>query len=627
MKNTKIFYILLLTLIALILQGCFIPTEKEVNALIEQRLSEINAEDEINPRVTHLTLSNESGSQQEVVTNTIRVQGELDTGGTGVLVETTQISDGDQNILKYDSVLGTFATSSDGGSNYEKIAGDVPQTLKLVYPENVDPINYNGMRAIGTANATTAPLYFEFDDDTVGTWLQNREDYMLELTYYEGSSGNLVISAYDQNPVEHNYTLDMSTANNWRTAKFPFDWTYQEWLYYNIGGESTPGTSDIWNNTEYYNNDVSIYGSVADSTTTAAIGTASIRFPGASGDYLSIDSYYEDPTEIDTELFTIEFWVRFDDVTAKNGLFGRDSNEWMQLVQNESTSDGTLTLRISDDNSGIWDYTLTSSNTGFTWTNDTWYRVLIYRSTNGRVYMFINGYSQGYVSVPATVRILFPAAAYSSGRAFDIGKADGDTLQGYLDEFHFLNKKLEYSELVDSYTYYEGLYFDSNYTAPNTEDASIKIATDDNSALYITSLKVYHVNTDEPKVVSYTVGDDNLFNSKVEYFRLHEDGETIPSQPEYYEGAEEIIVYCTRNCDAYIPSRLKHLKRFVVTSVWTASASNTGISGTDEVWVYDGTRYSESTELTANGGTVVFERVGNNVWAVTSTIGTWSTTP
>lgn len=162
------------------------------------------------------------------------------------------------------------------------------------------------------------------------------------------------------------------------------------------------------------------------------IATAQYKFNGSG---LSLDGASSITTGASTDFYldsstwTIDFWVRFSNITANKGLVqyrDNNSNHWEVY----KATGGTLTFSSTGGSSGY----------GFTgaWSpsTDTWYHVAISKDSSNAHRMFIDGSQIG-----TTYTSTGTVGNYATG-ILHLGRYRNDTgssswLNGYLDEFRF----------------------------------------------------------------------------------------------------------------------------------------------------------------------------------------------
>ena len=189
---------------------------------------------------------------------------------------------------------------------------------------------------------------------------------------------------------------------------------------------------------------ITAQGDAHTDTSVKKIGTASLQCDG-TGDYLLGPTNNSDFV-FGTGDFTIESWIRMDDVTSANGQgIGAyaDSSGYNGFTFRIRTNEATDRLDFS-----IWDASslvVEILSTTLTWVNDTWYHVAVVRSGNN-----FNLYRDG-VSVATTVTNSGSMTASSSSKlqlAADYSGGSGGRLEGYLDELRISDT----ARYVDDFT-------------------------------------------------------------------------------------------------------------------------------------------------------------------------------
>ena len=230
-----------------------------------------------------------------------------------------------------------------------------------------------------------------------------------------------------------------STTNQWK----PIEYT---------GSYGTNGFYQKYAGTELANSffdsgyggrhSITAQGDAHTDTSVKKIGTASLQCDG-TGDYLLGPTNNSDFV-FGTGDFTIESWIRMDDVTSTSG----------QAIGNYGDSSGyngwTFRIRTNEATDRIdfcvWDATslvVEILSTTLTWVNDTWYHVAVVRSGND-----FNLYRDG-VSVATTVTNSGSMVATSSGKLhLAADYSGGALLEGYLDELRISDT----ARYVDDFT-------------------------------------------------------------------------------------------------------------------------------------------------------------------------------
>jgi hypothetical protein len=170
-------------------------------------------------------------------------------------------------------------------------------------------------------------------------------------------------------------------------------------------------------------------GSAVVSTTQSNFGGSSAYFNGVGAYLYASDS---DDFSFGTGNFTLDFWVRFADLTNSETFMGQyadASNSW--VIKKDTNANGNkLSLYFRSGGSDKADYVMTNSWSGAA--IDTWYHLAFVRSGTN-VYIFING----------TIQALTANTAISTNDLGNVASnlnvgvltpAMGNWLNGYLDE-------------------------------------------------------------------------------------------------------------------------------------------------------------------------------------------------
>ena len=165
----------------------------------------------------------------------------------------------------------------------------------------------------------------------------------------------------------------------------------------------------------------SSYGKVSTVTGTKKFGTASGEFKG-SGDYLSLAD--SDDWNFGTGDFTIDFWVRFNDVSVEQHFIAQ-----YQDVDNLAIELYKSTLGSGNRLSFAWKYNGTylvnATSAALTWSTGVWYHLAIVRH-NGSVNLYRDG---------ITVLSAVLSGMGNISGDLEIGRRwDGYYVNGYLDE-------------------------------------------------------------------------------------------------------------------------------------------------------------------------------------------------
>ena len=163
-----------------------------------------------------------------------------------------------------------------------------------------------------------------------------------------------------------------------------------------------------------------------------------------------------DTIDFGTEDFTIDLWVRFDDVTRDyDGILTVEDGEWIDTYSSvfdltRSTSGSTQTLSWSFSNRGSsgGSYTTDAASGNYAFQNDIWYHIAIVKTESGqylRLYLdgvLLGEYAEGdsyadrhYTGRYNTGGLIF-GATYSSTSYASTGWSSGLSrgLKGYIDE-------------------------------------------------------------------------------------------------------------------------------------------------------------------------------------------------
>ncbi len=180
----------------------------------------------------------------------------------------------------------------------------------------------------------------------------------------------------------------------------------------------------------------------------AAISTAQSKFNGASlrldgtGDYLSVADVTPKEFFLSNNVFTIECWVRFDNVSINQAIAcclhqqSTPYKGWVLRYDPTQTTPGLRLVAFKGDVSNLSDV----HEVAWTPSADTWYHLRVCRSGN-TVYYFVNG-------VLLTTKTLVNASIISdAARPMLIGAQDSAGspnifFQGYIDELRVLNGTL-----------------------------------------------------------------------------------------------------------------------------------------------------------------------------------------
>ena len=200
------------------------------------------------------------------------------------------------------------------------------------------------------------------------------------------------------------------------------------------------------------NHTVTVNGDTHTDTAVKKIGTASGQFDG-SDELVLADS---DDFNFRTDDFTVEMWVRFDDVTTNNQQL---------LMKRAVTYYGDYVLWWSSSNGLVWTSGSGGSGTDVSqgstsgWANDTWYHVAIVKTGTSLI-----GYRDGVAILTTT-----DTRDYDNTASVYIGSSNGSGyLTGYIDE-------LRISKGVGRY---------GNFTPPTepfTSDGDTKFLVQSNS--------------------------------------------------------------------------------------------------------------------------------------------------
>jgi hypothetical protein len=261
-----------------------------------------------------------------------------------------------------------------------------------------------------------------FQDDGTGTdtgWVVFTGEIPCYYVY-----GNPNLQSYSESTIKTQGSYSLKAIANKVDA---FD-TYTKFLgHFN-------GTDGQTSYTAETGQIISFLGNAQLDTAQKEYGVSSLLLPGNKGDYISLldsDDWY-----FDTGDFTIDFWVRFNDVTTDEFLYWQCdtsvTNKFTWLRADLRT--GSKVLKFGVDNAGTWaaDYEVSWSPS-----INTWYHIAVVRNTSN-LYIFINGISQtltvwtaiGSNSLPNWNSNLYLGCYYM------IATGDyGYTLNGWFDEY------------------------------------------------------------------------------------------------------------------------------------------------------------------------------------------------
>ena len=174
---------------------------------------------------------------------------------------------------------------------------------------------------------------------------------------------------------------------------------------------------------------ITLHGGVAHDTAQAKIGGTSIRFDGASTDWLSMSNHadwafgYGD--------FTIDFWVRWG---ASGDIV--DNDVFMQYYNTGSVFENHWTLGLSDTSFSFVADAAATRYAGytfpFTWAAGRWYHIALVRH-NANLYGFVNG---NIISPTVATAISVTSNFPDEGADLTIGKGhyNDRMFKGWMDE-------------------------------------------------------------------------------------------------------------------------------------------------------------------------------------------------
>jgi len=163
----------------------------------------------------------------------------------------------------------------------------------------------------------------------------------------------------------------------------------------------------------------------------AKISTTQYKFGGASGYFDGTGDYISASDSLDWQLdggsnsneWTIDFWVRFDNVGSNRGFCGQkvDNNNLWRFLYN--TNVGGIQFRQRQSASITIDLS-------FAWSpsTNTWYHVALVKQGTTGYNCFIDGTQIGTTQTDTTPMANFAAS-------MTIGGIDGFLMLGYVDEF------------------------------------------------------------------------------------------------------------------------------------------------------------------------------------------------
>jgi hypothetical protein len=171
-------------------------------------------------------------------------------------------------------------------------------------------------------------------------------------------------------------------------------------------------------------NDLETVGNAAVSTSVVKYGTASMYFDG-TGDYLTAPA---SPTFLFSGNFTIECWFYKNGTGTFGGLFGNYTTNAASNWTVQLGSSNVITWYYDSASSSI------SSSTAFSVT--TWNHVACVRS-GSTLTLYLNGVSVGTATSSAVLG--------SASKPFLVGIANGDAINGYIDDLRVTNGYARYT--------------------------------------------------------------------------------------------------------------------------------------------------------------------------------------
>jgi hypothetical protein len=193
-----------------------------------------------------------------------------------------------------------------------------------------------------------------------------------------------------------------------------------------LHGNGTNGSTTITDNSPSPKT-VTVFGDAKISTAQSKFGGSSIAFDG-TGDYLQIAN--NSAFNFETNSFTVEAWVYFNNVSGQQCLFTNyqnSTNGWaLQLA-----GSAAINANLSGDGFDILGSTAISANT--------WYHIALSgTSASPGIKLFINGIQEGFTYTGAT--------ALNTTTAFITGSIAGSAyFNGYIDDLRITKGVARYT--------------------------------------------------------------------------------------------------------------------------------------------------------------------------------------
>lgn len=155
-----------------------------------------------------------------------------------------------------------------------------------------------------------------------------------------------------------------------------------------------------------------------------------------AGDFISSSNFGD--CFLDTNPFTIDFWVYFTSSISSHGFFSMIANNPDTYFSFGTNASGQVYLYITSATVGLFDV-IWDSNAELV--INKWQHIELTRETNGYIYLRINGVQRDVTYGDPQIGIATSIPDYSTGDdIIEIGiNGDGGQFVGYIDEFKFSN--------------------------------------------------------------------------------------------------------------------------------------------------------------------------------------------
>jgi len=283
---------------------------------------------------------------------------------------------------------------------------------------------------------------------------------------------------------------------------------------------------------------VSLRTSATLDETNFKFGAASIDFDSVGGDDCDMTIPFDEVRNIGDEPFTIEAWVRFDDVNADQIIFSirTTSEEQFSLRWDRAGTDNWQWYQSSTGgNVAIW------YNADDTLANDTWYHIAVVKTTNGTLLIFRDGVRIGSHSNSS----MMPDSASGDmhfGNQGDV--APGTPMGGQMDEVRFTRGIARYTEnfipqrsqwavIADLYGDYKDPYWD--HVVLQTDFETKDVFHDQSTRKHVlTAGAGASLNTTDFKFGTTSLGCNDSTTGNVE----------IPDSPDWDVAGDDFTIEC-----------------------------------------------------------------------------------